>query len=40
VIARELTKLHETLYRGTVAELNETLKNETLKGEMVLLLHS
>lgn len=39
VIARELTKLHETVYRGTVAELNEQLKDETLKGEMVLVLH-
>lgn len=39
VIARELTKLHETLYRGTVAELAESLKDQNLRGEMVLLLH-
>lgn len=39
VLAREITKLHETLYRGTVAELNNQLKNQTLKGEMVLVLH-
>lgn len=39
VLARELTKLHETLYRGTVAELAESLATEKLKGEMVLVLH-
>lgn len=38
VIARELTKLHETLYRGTVQSLAEELKSQTLKGEMVLVL--
>lgn len=40
MIGRELTKLYETLYRGTVAELNDQLANETLKGEMVLILHA
>ena len=40
VIARELTKLHETLYRGSVAELSERLAQETLKGEMVLVMHN
>jgi 16S rRNA (cytidine1402-2'-O)-methyltransferase len=39
VIAREITKLHETIYRGTVAELNESLSEEKMKGEMVLVLH-
>lgn len=40
VLARELTKLHETLYRGTVAELSERLADQPLKGEMVLVLHA
>ena len=38
VIARELTKMHETFHRGTLAELNELCKKQTLKGEMVLIL--
>lgn len=40
VLARELTKLHETIYRGTVQSLADELKNQNLKGEMVLLLHA
>lgn len=40
VIGRELTKLHETLVRGTVAELAEALADTPLKGEMVLILHA
>ncbi len=39
VIARELTKLHETIYRGTVKKLAAELKDQKLKGEMVFLLH-
>lgn len=39
VLARELTKLHETVYRGTVDELATTLAGQILKGEMVLVLH-
>lgn len=38
VIARELTKMHETFHRGTLAQLNELCKKQTLKGEMVLIL--
>lgn len=38
VIARELTKMHETFHRGTLAELNALCKKQMLKGEMVLLL--
>lgn len=34
-IARELTKLHETLYRGTVEEVIGKLKAGTVKGEIV-----
>ncbi len=40
VIARELTKLHETIYRGTVAGLAVELADQKLKGEIVLLLKS
>lgn len=40
VIARELTKLHEMLYRGTVDELEKGLREKKLKGEMVLVLHA
>lgn len=39
VLARELTKLHETFYRGTVDALKESLQGKPLKGEMVLVLH-
>jgi 16S rRNA (cytidine1402-2'-O)-methyltransferase len=38
VVMRELTKLHETLYRGTVEEVTEQLKNDTVKGEFVVVL--
>ncbi len=38
VVARELTKLHETFHRGTLAQLNEQFKKQVPKGEMVLLL--
>lgn len=40
VIARELTKLHETVYRGTVKHLATALTGQKLKGEMVLVLHN
>ena len=39
VIARELTKLHETLYRGTLAELAKKFESAPiLKGELVLVV--
>ncbi len=38
VIARELTKMHETFHRGTIAQLHAEFKNNPPKGEMVLLL--
>ena len=39
VIARELTKLHETLYRGMLADLAKQFENTTtLKGELVLVV--
>jgi 16S rRNA (cytidine1402-2'-O)-methyltransferase len=40
VIARELTKLHETLHRGTLGELNERFRGaeDLARGEIVLLI--
>lgn len=40
VIARELTKLHETILNGTLASLYETLEQDPMqsKGEFVLIL--
>ncbi len=37
-IARELTKLHETIYRGKVEEVLVQLKKEKLKGEIVVIV--
>ncbi|MBM4371077.1 MAG: 16S rRNA (cytidine(1402)-2'-O)-methyltransferase [Deltaproteobacteria bacterium] len=39
VIARELTKVHEELLRGTVRELLDGVEHMTLKGECTLLVH-
>ena len=38
VIARELTKLHEAFYHGTVRTLYDELNGQELKGELVLML--
>lgn len=38
VIARELTKMHETLHRGTLAQHLEYFTNTKPKGEFVILL--
>ena len=38
VIARELTKLHETVIRGTLDRLVESLESHTLKGEIVVVV--
>lgn len=38
VVARELTKIHETYYRGTVKEVLQLLQNGVIKGEMVVVL--
>ena len=39
VIARELTKLHETLYRGTLADLAKQFESAPIvKGELVLVV--
>lgn len=38
VLARELTKLHETFFRGTLQELLDSKEAHKLKGELVLLV--
>jgi 16S rRNA (cytidine1402-2'-O)-methyltransferase len=38
VIARELTKLHETVLRGTLDALAEELAAQTVKGEVVVVV--
>lgn len=38
VVGRELTKLHETVYRGTAAEIIELLKTTSIKGEFVIVV--
>ncbi len=38
LVARELTKMHETLYRGSVREVKEKLHGEKIKGEIVVIL--
>ena len=37
-VARELSKLHETYYRGSVQDVIQQLKNGILKWEMVVVL--
>ena len=38
-IGREITKIHETYYRGTVEEVEEALKNDVSKGEFVVIIN-
>lgn len=38
VVCRELTKLHEEYLRGTLEELNDYLKEHTIKGECCLMV--
>jgi 16S rRNA (cytidine1402-2'-O)-methyltransferase len=38
VIARELTKLHEEIARGTLADLLERFSNQSVRGEVVLII--
>jgi 16S rRNA (cytidine1402-2'-O)-methyltransferase len=38
VIARELTKLHEEFWRGSLSELHERMHAQEPRGEMVLLI--
>lgn len=37
VLARELTKLHEQIVRGSISTLIDSVKQSALKGEMVLI---
>ena len=38
VVARELTKQFESIYRGTVAEVLEKLEKDKIKGEFVIIV--
>ena len=38
VVARELTKLHETVIRGPLDRLSDDIEKETLKGEIVVVV--
>ena len=38
IIARELTKLHEEIYRGTLLHLHTNMSNMSTKGEFVLII--
>jgi 16S rRNA (cytidine1402-2'-O)-methyltransferase len=38
VVCRELTKIHETIYRGTAVEVTESLKKTSIRGEFVVVL--
>jgi 16S rRNA (cytidine1402-2'-O)-methyltransferase len=38
VIARELTKLHEEILRGTLAELTDAVAARSLRGECVVVI--
>ena len=38
VLCRELTKLHETIYRGTITDVTEALRTGSIKGEFVIIL--
>jgi 16S rRNA (cytidine1402-2'-O)-methyltransferase len=38
-IARELTKMYESTYRGTIAEVTENLQKDKLKGEIVVVVN-
>ncbi|MFH1314881.1 MAG: 16S rRNA (cytidine(1402)-2'-O)-methyltransferase [Candidatus Uhrbacteria bacterium] len=37
-VGRELTKLHETIYRGTTSEVTDELKTGSIKGEFVIVI--
>ncbi len=37
-IGRELTKMHETIYRGTLAEVTKALEQTSTKGEFILII--
>jgi len=37
-VARELTKMYESTYRGNIKEVKEKLQKDTVKGEMVIIV--
>ena len=37
-IARELTKIHESTYRGSIKEVKEKLQKDVIKGEIVVVV--
>jgi 16S rRNA (cytidine1402-2'-O)-methyltransferase len=39
VVCRELTKKFETIYRGTIEEVAEKIKNDKIKGEFVIIIN-
>lgn len=39
VVARELTKIYETVYRGDIGEVIEVLRQKPVKGEIVVILN-
>lgn len=39
-VSRELTKLHEEVRRGTLAELAEWAESERIRGEIVIIVES
>ncbi len=40
MVGRELTKMHETVYRGTAAEVTAALDSTSIKGEFVIVIRS
>lgn len=40
ILGREMTKIFETVYRGSVEEVMEQLKPDQIKGEFVVLVHN
>ena len=40
VVCRELTKKFETIYRGTVDDVLQKLKNEEIRGEFVVIINN
>jgi len=40
MVGRELTKMHETIYRGTASEVTAALESTSIKGEFVIVIRS
>jgi 16S rRNA (cytidine1402-2'-O)-methyltransferase len=38
IVCRELTKLHETIYRGVASEVTSALESTSIKGEFVIVV--